>query len=109
MGLVNSVIQLDGNREGTNMIDLTGQEIVFTGRLASLSRNQAWALARACGAIPKPQPTRRTAYLIVGAIQRPLGAPLTTHKLTAPTLIHLTERDFIDWCRATLALWEKRL
>ncbi|MCP9333213.1 BRCT domain-containing protein [Lentilactobacillus hilgardii] len=91
------------------MIDLTNMEIVFTGKLASMPRKQAFAVASAFGAVPKSQITKQTDYLVVGAIHKTIGEPLTTHKLNIPNIKHITEKDFINWCQWKLSIWKDNL
>ncbi|EEI24788.1 BRCT domain-containing protein [Lentilactobacillus hilgardii] len=91
------------------MIDLTDMEIVFTGKLASMPRKQAFAVASAFGALPKAQVTQQTNYLVVGAIHKTIGEPLTTRKLDIPDIKHITEKDFIDWCQWKLSIWKNNL
>ncbi|WP_169813211.1 exonuclease domain-containing protein [Nocardia jejuensis] len=45
---------------------LYGHTIVFTGNLASLTRQQAWDAIAACGATPARNVTRRTTALVIG-------------------------------------------
>lgn len=91
------------------MIDLTNTEVVFTGKLASMPRQQALAVAKAFGAHPKTQVTKQTDYLIVGAVCKAIGEPLTTHKLSIPHIQHLSEKAFIDWCQWKLSVWKENL
>ncbi|PAK81298.1 BRCT domain-containing protein [Lentilactobacillus parakefiri] len=91
------------------MIDLTDMEIVFTGKLTSMPRKQAFAVASAFGAFPKAQINKQTDYLIVGAIHKTINEPLTTRKLDIPNIKHITEKDFIDWCQWKLSIWKDNL
>ncbi|MEV6773312.1 exonuclease domain-containing protein [Nocardia sp. NPDC051030] len=45
---------------------LYGQTVVFTGDLASMTRQQAWDAIAACGATPAKNVTRRTTGLVIG-------------------------------------------
>ena len=48
-------------------LPLTGQEFVITGRLETLSRQEAEARIKALGGITKDNVTKKTTYLVVGA------------------------------------------
>ncbi|MFI9411365.1 exonuclease domain-containing protein [Nocardia gamkensis] len=45
---------------------LYGQTIVFTGGLASMTRQEAWQAVAACGATPDKAVTKRTTRLVIG-------------------------------------------
>ena len=45
---------------------LAGKEIVITGSLISMTRDQAWEKIRAVGGSPKPDITNKTQYLVAG-------------------------------------------
>jgi Flp pilus assembly protein TadD len=51
---------------------LQGEQVSFTGRLATLSRPQAWELVRRHGGIPARRVSRRTTLLVVGQDDWPL-------------------------------------
>ncbi|WP_067565263.1 exonuclease domain-containing protein [Nocardia acidivorans] len=45
---------------------LYGQTVVFTGDLATLTRQEAWNIIAACGATPAKNVTKRTTCLVIG-------------------------------------------
>ena len=90
------------------MIDLTNCEIVFTGRLTTMTRQQAIALAQTLGAVPKNWLTTKTAYVVVGIIPGTLGQVGGTHKL-ASAVPTLTESEFLTWASGTLMKWSRNL
>lgn len=90
------------------MIDLTNCEIVFTGRLTTMTRQQAIALAQTLGAFPKNWLTTKTAYVVVGMIPETLEQVSVTHKLSSavPTL---TKAEFLTWASWVLMKWSRNL
>src|SRR5215468_4093968 len=75
--------------------------IAFTGRLASLTRAQAFALIRAQGGTPLRGVTKKTDVLIVGALGWPLladGKPSKSLGLAKSYGIDVaSERLFLEW------------
>ncbi|MDT4758459.1 BRCT domain-containing protein [Lactiplantibacillus plantarum] len=55
------------------MLDLRDCEIAFTGRLTTMTRDQAFSLAKVFGAKPQNWVTKQTDYLVVGLIETALG------------------------------------
>ncbi|MGI1826217.1 BRCT domain-containing protein [Lactiplantibacillus plantarum] len=58
------------------MLDLRDCEIAFTGRLTTMTRDQAFSLAKVFGAKPQNWVTKQTDYLVVGLIETALGEKL---------------------------------
>jgi tetratricopeptide (TPR) repeat protein len=75
--------------------------IAFTGRLACMSRTEAFDVVRQRGGTPTPAVTRRTQVLIVGELGWPLlddGRP--SNKLSRATALGIpivSERCFLEW------------
>ena len=75
--------------------------IAFTGRLACMSRTEAFDVVRQRGGTPSPAVTRRTQVLIVGELGWPLlddGRP--SNKLSRATALGIpivSERRFLEW------------
>jgi hypothetical protein len=75
--------------------------VAFTGRLASMSRVEAFDIVRMHGGTPSPTVTRRTQILIVGELGWPLlddGRP--SNKLSRATEYRIpivSERRFLEW------------
>ncbi len=75
--------------------------VAFTGRLACMSRAQAFDVVRQCGGTPSPAVTQRTQVLIVGELGWPLlddGRP--SNKLSRATALSIpivSERRFLEW------------
>lgn len=90
------------------MLDLRDRKIAFTGRLSTMTREQAFSLAKIFGAKPQNWITKQTDYLIVGLIETSLGREPTTKKLLTGTPT-LSERDFLAWCQARLVQWSRSL
>ncbi|MBS1007063.1 BRCT domain-containing protein [Levilactobacillus brevis] len=90
------------------MLDLRDCKIVFTGRLTTMTREQAFSLADVFGAKPQTWITKQTDYLIVGLIEISLDGEPTTKKLLTGTPT-LSERDFLAWCQARLTQWSRSL
>src|SRR5438105_14166319 len=75
--------------------------VAFTGRLASMRREQAFALVRAQGGGPRRGLTRKTGVLVVGTLGRPLlpdGMPSKTLGLAKSYGVPIaSEREFLEW------------
>jgi tetratricopeptide (TPR) repeat protein len=75
--------------------------VAFTGRLACMSRAEAFNVVRQCGGTPSPAVTKRTQVLIVGELGWPLlddGRP--SNKLDRATALGIpivSERRFLEW------------
>ncbi len=75
--------------------------VAFTGRLACMSRAEAFEVVRQHGGTPSQAVTKRTKLLIVGELGWPLlddGRP--SHKLTRANAYGIpvaTERRFLEW------------
>src|SRR5690348_7948653 len=75
--------------------------IAFTGRLACMTRTEAFAVVRRHGGTPSQAVTRRTTLLIVGELGWPLlddGRP--SNKLSRATSYGIpvvSERRFLEW------------
>ena len=75
--------------------------VAFTGRLACMSRAEAFEVVRQCGGTPSPAVTQRTQVLIVGELGWPLlddGRP--SNKLDRATALGIpivSERRFLEW------------
>ena len=75
--------------------------VAFTGRLACMSRAEAFDVVRQCGGTPSPAVTQRTQVLIVGELGWPLlddGRP--SNKLSRATALGIpivSERRFLEW------------
>jgi tetratricopeptide (TPR) repeat protein len=75
--------------------------IAFTGRLACMSRAEAFEVVRKYGGTPSPGVTKRTKLLIVGELGWPLlddGRP--SNKLSRATALGIpvaSERRFLEW------------
>ena len=75
--------------------------VAFTGRLACMSRAQAFEVVRQRGGTPSPAVTKRTKLLIVGELGWPLlddGRP--SNKLSRATAYGIpivSERRFLEW------------
>jgi tetratricopeptide (TPR) repeat protein len=75
--------------------------VAFTGRLASMSRAEAFDVVRQRGGTPSPAVTKRTRVLIVGELGWPLlddGRP--SNKLSRATALSIpivSERRFREW------------
>lgn len=88
------------------MIDLTRMHVSFTGRLKTMNRKQAMALASAYGAFSQTQPTASTQLIVVGVIEKPFTEELSTkkiayaHEFNLPTI---NELQFLEWCELKIA------
>ena len=75
--------------------------VAFTGRLACMSRAEAFEVVRQRGGTPSPAVTKRTRVLIVGELGWPLlddGRP--SNKLSRATALGIpivSERRFLEW------------
>ena len=75
--------------------------VAFTGRLACMSRAEAFDVVRQRGGTPSPAVTKRTRVLIVGELGWPLlddGRP--SNKLSRATALGIpivSERRFLEW------------
>jgi hypothetical protein len=75
--------------------------VAFTGRLACMSRAEAFDVVRQRGGSPSPAVTKRTRVLIVGELGWPLlddGRP--SNKLSRATALGIpivSERRFLEW------------
>src|SRR6201997_2632704 len=75
--------------------------VAFTGRLACMSRAEAFEVVRRRGGTPSPGVTKRTELLIVGELGWPLlddGRP--SNKLSRATALGIpiaSERRFLEW------------
>src|ERR1700735_5760993 len=75
--------------------------VAFTGRLACMSRAEAFEVVRHKGGTPSPDVTKRTKVLIVGELGWPLlddGRP--SNKLSRATTLGIpivSERRFLEW------------
>jgi tetratricopeptide (TPR) repeat protein len=75
--------------------------VAFTGRLACMSRAEAFEVVRKRGGTPSPAVTKRTQVLIVGELGWPLlddGRP--SNKLSRATALGIpivSERRFLEW------------
>ena len=75
--------------------------VAFTGRLACMSRAEAFDVVRQHGGAPSPEVTKRTQVLIVGELGWPLlddGRP--SNKLSRATTLGIpivSERRFLEW------------
>src|SRR5262249_28999329 len=75
--------------------------VAFTGRLASMKREEAFALVRRKGGTPRRGVTRKTAILVVGELGWPLlpdGRPSKSLSLAKSFCAPITsERRFLEW------------
>jgi tetratricopeptide (TPR) repeat protein len=75
--------------------------VAFTGRLACMSRAEAFDVVRQRGGTPSPEVTKRTKVLVVGEFGWPLlddGRP--SNKLSRATALGIpivSERRFLEW------------
>src|SRR5262249_35768799 len=80
--------------------------VAFTGRLACMSRAEAFKVVRQHGGTPSPEVTRRTSLLVVGALGWPLlddGRP--SNKLSKASTYGIpavSERRFLEWIGKTV-------
>ena len=91
-------VELDGSALNSS--------VAFTGRLACMSRAEAFDVVRQCGGTPSPAVTKRTQVLIVGELGWPLlddGRP--SNKLSRATALGIpivSERRFLEWIGKSL-------
>jgi len=82
------------------------RSVTFTGRLASMKREEAFALVRAKGGTPRRGLTRKTAVLVVGELGWPLlpdGRPSKSLGLAKSYGITIaSERLFLEWAGKTV-------
>ena len=75
--------------------------VAFTGRLASMKREEAFALVRRKGGTPRRGPTRKTDVLVVGELGWPLladGKPSKSLGLARKYGVAIaSERRFLEW------------
>src|SRR3974390_3225212 len=93
------------NRWVMTSIELDGSalksSVAFTGRLACMSRAEAFDVVRQRGGTPTPAVTKRTQVLVVGELGWPLlddGRP--SNKLSLATTLGIpivSERRFLQW------------
>src|SRR5262249_35368747 len=75
------------------------RSVAFTGRLASMKRDEAFALVRKQGGTPRRGLTRKTAILVVGELGWPLlpdGKPAKSLSL-AKSYGVASARQFLEW------------
>src|SRR5205085_5932609 len=77
------------------------RSVAFTGRLASMKREEAFALVRERGGTPRRGLTRKTDALVVGALGWPLlanGGPSKSLALAKSFGVRIaSERQFLEW------------
>src|SRR5215469_6527551 len=77
------------------------RSVAFTGRLASMKREEAFALVRNQGGTPRRGLTKKTAVLVVGELGWPLlpdGAPSKSLSLAKSYGVTVaSERQFLEW------------
>jgi tetratricopeptide (TPR) repeat protein len=77
------------------------RSVAFTGRLASMKREEAFALIRKQGGTPRRGLTRKTAILVVGELGWPLlpdGKPSKSLSLAKSYGVPIaSERQFLEW------------
>jgi hypothetical protein len=75
--------------------------VAFTGRLASMKREEAFALVRGKGGAPRRGVTRKTSALIIGELGWPLlsdGKPSKSLSLARSYGVPIaSERRFLEW------------
>ncbi len=78
-----------------------GNVVVFTGRLASMKHEEAFALVRERGGTPRRGVTKKTSVLVVGEFGWPLlpdGRPANSLKLAKDYGVRIeSERRFLEW------------
>ena len=84
------------------MVQHLTSAVAFTGRLACMSRAEAFEVVRQRGGTPSPDVTKRTKILIVGELGWPLlddGRPSNKlNRATSPYGIPVvSERRFLEW------------
>src|SRR5215471_3090388 len=82
------------------------RSVGFTGRLASMKREDAFALVRAQGGVPRRGLTKKTAVLVVGELGWPLlpdGKPSKSLSLAKSYGVAIaSERQFLEWAGKAL-------
>src|SRR5437762_13944334 len=82
------------------------RSVAFTGRLASMTREEAFALVRDKGGAPRRGVTRKTAILVVGELGWPLlgdGQPSKSLSMAhAYGIMVASERRFLEWAGRAL-------
>src|SRR3954447_12665494 len=77
------------------------RSVVFTGRLASMKREEAFALVRKHGGTPRRGLSKTTAVLVIGELGWPLlpdGQPSKSLSLAKSYGVAITsERQFLEW------------
>src|ERR1700730_6171040 len=77
------------------------RSVVFTGRLASMKREEAFALVRKHGGTPRRGLSKTTAVLVVGELGWPLlpdGQPSKSLSLAKSYGVAIaSERQFLEW------------
>src|SRR5882672_3115915 len=77
------------------------RSVAFTGRLASMKRDEAFALVRKQGGTPRRGLTKKTAILVVGELGWPLlpdGKPSKSLSLAkSHGVVIASERQFLEW------------
>src|SRR5438093_10303676 len=83
------------------------RDVAFTGRLASMKREEAFALVRQKGGTPRRGLTRTTAILVVGELGWPLladGQPSKSLSLAKAFGVAIaSERHFLEWAGKAVA------
>lgn len=82
------------------LYDLTRKQIVFTGQIASLTRQQAFWLAKVLCALPQRNSSENLDYVIAGVINKSFGTELTTKKLMFAQkhkIYIISEHNFLNW------------
>jgi tetratricopeptide (TPR) repeat protein len=81
--------------------------VAFTGRLASMKRDEAFALVREKGGTPRRGLTKKTAILVVGELGWPLlpdGKPSKSLSLAKSYGVAIaSERQFLEWAGKAVA------
>ncbi len=84
---------------------MPGGEVAFTGRLASMTRSEAFALVEKHGGTPRTGVTKKTAAVVVGELGWPLladGRPSNClAKAKAYRIPIASERQFLTWVGQT--------
>jgi NAD-dependent DNA ligase len=77
------------------------RSVAFTGRLASMKREEAFALVRERGGTPRRGLTKTTTILVVGELGWPLlpdGQPSKSLSLAKSYGVEIaSERHFLEW------------
>src|SRR5437762_809049 len=82
------------------------RSVAFTGRLASMTREQAFALVRDKGGAPRRGVTRKTSILVIGELGWPLlgdGRPSKSLSIAHSYGIAVaSERRFLEWAEKAM-------